>query len=165
MATGVWVAAVLLAFSALWNSRFASYQGLISRTPDDYAAYLSSGVFEPGATYRMVEPPGRELGQYDLIRHGAVLASEFFEESKYHQDWSPRSYACFLDAKQVDYVVLKQQYTALTKHNEEDVLESLVADGAASRVYSDPGGGFNVYDVRGAGRGSKRLPVRQCLQL
>lgn len=164
MATGVWSAALLLALSALWNSRFATYQGLVSSARDDYAVYLGSSVFEPGATYRMVEPPGRELGQYDLIRHGAVLASEFFEESKYHQDWSPRTYACFLDAKQVDYVVLKQQYTALTKYNEEEVLESLVADGAAARVYSDPGGGFNVYDVRGAGRGSEHLPVRQCLQ-
>jgi hypothetical protein len=125
----------------------SGYYGIVHSSSDTYAEYFASPQFAPGSTYRVLEPSEREDGMYRFIRHGAVLANEFFTESTMQRPWTMDQYACYTAFKQVDYVVIEKAYEDRVHFNEGQILQSLVSDGKASVSYSDPGGRFVVYNI------------------
>jgi dolichol-phosphate mannosyltransferase len=145
--TGGMVLGVLMATGPLRIS-YGSYYGALHFSTDIYADYFQSPQFHPGATYRVVEPNDREDGMYRFIRHGAVLANEFFSESMFRRNWTVDQYGCFLAFKGVDYVVMEKAYMVNSPANEQDVLDGLASSGGAPVTYVDPGGKFTVYDVQ-----------------
>jgi hypothetical protein len=130
---------------------------------DVYAAFFASPDFQPGMTYRVLEPSEREDGMYRFIRHGAILSSEFFTESTFHRPWNIDQYACYTAYKQVDFVVVERAWERRVRFNEGDLLKSLVAGGRANVTYADPAGRFVVYNIQPfvAGR-QKPSSLSQC---
>jgi hypothetical protein len=126
----------------------SGYWGIFHDSSDVYASYFASAQFQPGKTYRVLEPSEREDGMYRFIRHGAVLSSEFFTESTFHRPWNLDQYACYTAFKQVDFVVVERAWERRVRFNEGELLKSLVADGRASVSYTDPAGRFVVYDIQ-----------------
>jgi hypothetical protein len=125
-----------------------SYYGAIHRSSNIYAAFFQSPQFEPGATYRVLEPNEREDGMYRFIRHGAVLSNEFFSESTMRRSWTEPQYSCYVAFKGIQYVAVEKAYLRQFNVNEEELLQSLGSAGRANVVYADPAGKFTVYDVR-----------------
>jgi len=123
-----------------------------------YGEFLRSPHFDPRMRYRVLEPNDREDGAYQLIRGGAVLAQEFFDQSQFRRWWnSPEQYACFLGAKRVDVVLLERDYHWKFNQNEDARLREFEANGVAHVVYQDErpdrkGPRFWAYDVRAARR-------------
>ncbi len=126
----------------------SGYYGIVHRSSDVYAQFFGSPSFQPGATYRVLEPGEREDGMYRFIRHGAVLSNEFFTESLYHRSFSEPEYQCYAAYKKIDYVVIERAYEKRLGTSERDLLDSLVSAGRAKLTYTDAMGRFRVYDVR-----------------
>src|SRR5437867_5458739 len=122
----------------------SGYWGVVHDSSDVYAAFFASPEFQPGMTYRVLEPSEREDGMYRFIRHGAVLSNEFFTESTFHRPWNMEQYACYTAFKRVDFVVVERVWERRLHFNEGDLLSSLVARGQASITYADPGGRFDA---------------------
>lgn len=125
-----------------------SYYGAIHRSTDIYASFFRSPQFQPGATYRVLEPNEREDGMYRFIRHRAILGNEFFSESTMRLNWTQPQLRCYLAFKGIDYVVVEKAYLRQYHRNEEAVLQALVSEGRAGVTFVDPAGKFTVYDVR-----------------
>jgi len=124
------------------------YMGAFRSSHDIYASYFGSPAFEPGATYRVMEPKGREDGMYRFIKHGAVLSNDFFSESLQRRNWQMQQYDCYLAFKRVDYVVVERAYISEYKKDEATLLARFVDHGDAKVAYIDPRGRFTVYNVR-----------------
>jgi hypothetical protein len=123
-----------------------------------YGEFIRSPQFDLSLTYRVLEPNDREDGAYQLIKHGAVLAQEFFDQSQFRQWWSsPEQYSCFLGAKGVDVVLLEKDYPLKWNQNEDRMLAEFEQQGKARVIYRDPNGRFLAYDVRGARRDGARF--------
>jgi hypothetical protein len=125
----------------------SGYYGAFHWSSDAYAEYFASDSFQPGATYRVLEPSEREDGMYRFIKNRAVLATEFFTESTMHRNWSAEQYGCYAAYKGIDYVVVEKAWEERNHLNEGELVRSLVGDGKASVAYSDPGGRFSVYNM------------------
>jgi glycosyltransferase involved in cell wall biosynthesis len=139
------------------------YYGALHRSTNVYAGFFQSAQFQPGATYRVLEPNEREDGMYRFIQHGAVLSNEFFSESLFRRNWTEPQYACFAAFKAIDYVVVEKAYVHQFHYHEENLLQSLVRSGQAELAYADPGGKFNVYDIRRfAAEQPKPASLREC---
>jgi len=140
-----------------------SYYGAIHRSSNIYAAFFQSPQFEPGATYRVLEPNEREDGMYRFIRHGAVLSNEFFSESTMRRSWTEPQYGCYVAFKGIQYVVVEKAYLHQFHVNEEKLLQSLASAGRADVVYADPWDKFTVYDMRQfAAEQQKPASLSQC---
>jgi glycosyltransferase involved in cell wall biosynthesis len=124
------------------------YGGLFTQSHDIYAPYFASGLFDPRATYRVMEPNQFEDGQYYFLRHGARLANEFFSESMFRRSWTEGEYRAFLTEKQIDYVSIERGYLAQYHTNEQQLLDSLTQRDLARAVYRDPAERYVIYDVR-----------------
>ena len=160
--TGGMVLGVLMATGPLRIS-YGSYYGALHFSTDIYAGYFESPQFHPGATYRVVEPNDREDGMYRFIRHGAVLANEFFSESIFRRNWTVDQYGCFLAFKGVDYVVMEKAYMVNSPTNEQEVLDGLASSGGARVTYVDTEGKFTVYDVQPfVSRQAKASSLSEC---
>jgi hypothetical protein len=125
-----------------------SYFGATHSSSDIYAGYFASPAFQPGAVYRVMEPTEREDGAYRFIRHGAVLANDFFSESYQRRNWTEAQFACYASAKSLQFDVIETAYTSRYGKNENSLIQELVAQAKAAVVYTDPSGRFIVYDVR-----------------
>ncbi len=126
----------------------SGYWGVVHDSSDVYAAFFASPAFQPGMTYRVLEPSEREDGMYRFIRHGAVLSNEFFTESEFHRPWNTDQYGCYTAYKRIDFVVVERAWERRLHFNEGDLLNSLVARRQASVTYADPGGRFVVYNIQ-----------------
>ncbi len=126
----------------------SGYYGVIHDSSDVYAQYFASPAFQPGMTYRVLEPRERSDGMYRFIQHGAVLSNEFFSESEMYRNWSADQYGCYAAYKGVDYVVVERAWEQRSHLNEGQLLQSLVSSGSASVSYTDPGGRFVVYNIQ-----------------
>ncbi len=114
-----------------------AWQGL-TREPDTSAtAFIDSGAFVPGATYRVQAASDAKYTMYEVLRHGGRLDSEFFPESMLRQSWpDAASYADVLRRRGVQYVMITPGYDELYHTNEHDLLRSI----AASPVTTSGGG-------------------------
>jgi hypothetical protein len=98
----------------------------LSRRPDPTAnAIPRSPVFVAGATYRVLTYGDGKYGQYAVVRAGGRLDSEFFPESLARRSFRDEAtYARFLTARQVDYVVVDHRYRKF-RTNEEQLLTAM----------------------------------------
>ena len=144
-------AAMALTFAQRIDQKKVNTFGFDRNSHPFYGEFLKSPAFEPALKYRVLEPNDREDGAYQLMRGGAVLAQEFFDQSQFRRWWnSPEQYACFLGAKHIDVVLLESDYPLKFSQNEDTRLKEFEARGVAHIVYQHPQGRFKAYDVRGA---------------
>jgi hypothetical protein len=74
------------------------------------------------------------VGMYQLIRHGAVLDSEFFPESIWYGRFADeQSYSAFLANRHVDYVLLFSAIPRTVRTNEAQLLRAMAASGRDCR--------------------------------
>ncbi len=144
-------AAMALAFGVRFQQNHVNTYGFKHESSPFYGEFIKSPQFDRSLTYRVVEPNDREDGAYQLIKNGAVLGQEFFEQSQYHRWWySLNMYSCFLGAKNIDVVLDETEQKYKFNQNEEWPLSQFVKQGKARVIYTDPKGRFIAYDVRGA---------------
>jgi hypothetical protein len=147
-----WIAVVGILFSAgafhIGDLNRGSYPGAVHRSADMYGDFFQSTAFQPGATYRVMEPTDREDGMYRFMKQGAVLGNEFFSESAERVNWTRSKYACYTSSKSIDFVAIEAAYDRRYHKNESALLSTLVDEGKAGLTYFDPAGRFKVYDIR-----------------
>ncbi|MGD0115283.1 MAG: hypothetical protein ABSC13_04690 [Dehalococcoidia bacterium] len=144
-------AAMALTFTVRFEQNHVNTYGLKHDSSPFYADFIKSPLFDRSLTYRVLEPNDREDGAYQLIKNGAILGQEFFEQSEFHRWWySLNMYSCYLGAKNIDVVLDETEYKYKFNQNEEWPLGEFVKQGKAQIIYTDPKGRFTAYDVRGA---------------
>lgn len=121
--------------------------GSLLREPDaTVEQFTLAPEFRPGAAYRILRVGDGKVGMDQLLRAGARLDSEFFPESIDRRSWaSGREYAAFLTAREVDDVMLFDNYTARYRTNEAALLEQLSSAGCAELTVARDG--FRVYSL------------------
>ncbi|MDP9237064.1 MAG: hypothetical protein M3P30_06645 [Chloroflexota bacterium] len=150
--------AMALMFAQRIDQKQVNTFGLDRNAHPFYGQFLASSAFDPTLRYRVLEPNDREDGAYQLIRGGAVLTQEFFDQSQFRRWWNTRDqYACFLGAKGVDVVLLERDYPLKYSQNENTRLSELEAQGLARVLFREPRNRFTAYDVRGARRSRAKL--------
>jgi ribulose bisphosphate carboxylase small subunit len=150
--------AMALTFATRVEEKKVNTFGIDRNTHAFYSTYLHSPAFDRALTYRVLEPNDREDGAYQLMRGGAVLGQEFFDQSQFRRWWnSPQQYACFLGAKRIDVVLLEKDYPLKFNQNEDARLREFQVQGRAQVIYHDPKGRFDAWDVRGARQDGARL--------
>ena len=134
-----------------FNGKHVNIYGLNHNSRPFYGDFVRSPEFDRSLTYRVLEPNDRENGAYQLIKNGAVLGQEFFDQSQFRLWWdTPEMYTCFLGAKKIDVVLLEKNYIPKFNRNEHTRLAELEQQGKAQVIYQDPAGRFTAYDVRDA---------------
>jgi hypothetical protein len=131
--------------------------GALRRKPDTtLLTYIDSPKFEAGATYRILRTADGKIGMYQLVRSGGNLDSEFFPESIHRRSYADvEAYSRFLRTRNVDYVIVFDDYDHRYDTNEHTLLKRLVKDHkrtgctpvlvGASLVTHQPA--FDVYSV------------------
>ena len=144
-------AAMAVTFGVRLDGKHVNVYGLKHNASPFYGEFIRSPEFDKSLTYRVLEPNDREDGAYQLIRNGAVLGQEFFDQSQFRLWWdTPEMYACFLGAKKIDVVLLEKDYIPKFNRNEHTRLAEFEQQGKARVIYRDPAGRFTAYDVRDA---------------
>ena len=88
--------------------------------------YLASSAFRPGLEYRVLSTTDRRIGMYQVIQHGGTLDSEFFPESLVRRTWPDALQYCrFLKAREVDRVIVYDEYDLRLRKNEQKLLSLL----------------------------------------
>lgn len=132
--------------------------GLNHNSAPFYGEFLKSPQFDRSLTYRVLEPNDREDGAYQLIKQGAVLGQEFFDQSQFRRWWYTLDmYSCFLGAKNIDVVFFETEYKWKFNQNEQWPLGEFTKQGKVRVLYADPLGRFIAYDVRGAKTAGARI--------
>jgi hypothetical protein len=156
-------AAMALTFVQRLDVKKVDTVGLTNASHPFYGTFMASPQFDRTLRYRVLEPNDWEDGAYQLVRGGAVLTQEFFDQSQFRRWWNtPDQYACFLGAKRVDVVLLERSYPWKFSQNEDVRLREFEQQGRARVIFTgrDPDGRgpeFRAYDVRGARRNGARL--------
>ncbi len=89
-------------------------------------AYLKSGDFTPGATYRVLRGGDGKLGLYHVVRAGGRLDSELFPESMAIRSFpDARAYASSLCDRHVDEIIHDDTYDAARHTNERVMIDAL----------------------------------------
>jgi len=143
--------ALAVTFGIRLQGKHINTYGLNHNSNPFYGDFVRSPEFDRSLTYRVLEPNDRENGAYQLIKNGAVLGQEFFDQSQFRLWWdTPEMYTCFLGAKKIDVVLLEKDYIRKFNRNEHTRLAELEQQGKAKLIYQDPAGRFTAYDVRDA---------------
>ena len=143
--------AMAVTFGIRLDGKHVNVYGLKHNSSPFYGDFIRSPQFDKSLTYRVLEPNDREDGAYQLIRNGAVLGQEFFDQSQFRLWWDkPEMYVCFLGAKKIDVVLLERDYIPKFNRNEHTRLAEFEQQGKARVIYRDPAGRFTAYDVRDA---------------
>jgi hypothetical protein len=159
-----WVAPTLFAvligvnllFLPVLSTRFA--WGALRRKPDTtLLQFIHSPKFEKDATYRILRTADGKIGMYQLVRNGGRLDSEFFPESIHRRSYADlEAYSRFLRTREVEYVIVFDDYDRRYHTNEHRLLQRLADDEhpprctpalvGASTVAHEPQ--YDVYSVR-----------------
>ena len=156
-------AVMALTFAQRLDAKKVDTVGLTNASHPFYGEFIASPQFDRTLRYRVTEPNDWEDGAYQLMRHGAVLTQEFFDQSQFRRWWNmPEQYACFLGAKHVDVVLMERSYPWKFNQNEDVRLREFEQQGKARVIYTgrDPEGRgpqFRAYDVRGARKDGAQL--------
>ena len=149
-------AAMALTFVQRLEAKKVDTAGFTNASHPFYGEFIASPQFDRSLRYRVLEPNDWENGAYQLMRHGAILTQEFFDQSQFRRWWNtPEQYSCFLGAKRVDVVLLERSYPWKFSQNEDVRLRELEQQGRAHIIFTgrDPEGRgpqFKAYDVRAA---------------
>lgn len=101
-----------------------------TRPPDELKTFLDAQALEPGRIYRVLPGADQKYGLYQVVRHGAILDSEFFPESLRRKGFqTDEEYASFLTKRHIQAVVVTPGYQSHFKSNEPERLASLAASG------------------------------------
>ncbi len=147
---------VLFAAMALWFGQRIIHQdvstfGIDRYSRPFYGEFIASPQFDRQTNYRVLEPNDREDGAYQLMRAGAHLGQDFFDQTQGRRWWNDiEQYTCFLGARRIDVVLLERDYPLKFDQNEDVRLRELEVTGRAHAIYLDPAGRFAAYDVRSA---------------
>lgn len=156
-------AVMALTFVQRLDAKKVDTVGLTNASHPFYGTFIASPQFDRSLRYRVLEPNDWEDGAYQLMRNGAVLSQEFFDQSQFRRWWNtPEQYACFLGAKRVDVVLLERAYPWKFSQNEDVRLREFAQQGKARVIFTgrDPDGRgpeFKAYDVRAARHEGARL--------
>lgn len=156
-------AVMALTFADRLDAKKVNTVGITNASHPFYGDFIASPQFDRNLRYRVLEPNDWEDGAYQLIRGGAVLTQEFFDQSQFRRWWNtPEQYTCFLGAKRVDVVLLERAYPWKFAQNEDARLRELEEQGKARVIFTgrDPDGRgpeFVAYDVRDARKDGTRL--------
>ena len=122
---------VLLGLAWLPFQLDVGWSGVVrTRPPDELKTFLDAQALEPGRIYRVLPGADQKYGLYQVVRHGAVLDSEFFPESLRRKGFqTDEEYASFLTKRHIQAVVVTPGYQSHFKSNEPERLESLAASG------------------------------------
>ena len=106
----------------------------LARHPDrTLSDFAQSPEFTPGLTYRVLRAGDGKVGMYQLLKAGGRLDSEFFPESiGRHSFPSTAVYSEFLRKRQVDTVIIFDNYDTRWRTNEHALLDQLAPDGTCS---------------------------------
>jgi hypothetical protein len=105
----------------------------VTRThaPTELATFTTTPALQPGRIYRVLPGADQKYGLYQVVRHGAVLDSEFFPESLRRKGFtSDERYARFLAKRRIQSVVVTPGYERHFHSNEPERLASLARSGA-----------------------------------
>jgi len=123
----------------------------LARHPDlTLAEFAQSPDFTAGLTYRVLRAGDGKVGMYQLLKAGGRLDSEFFPESiGRHSFPDMTTYSDFLRRRQVDTVIIFNNYDERWRTNEHVLLDDLVeADTcSASQVGAAPLEHLERFDV------------------
>ena len=125
------VSIVFVALAWLPFQLNVGWSGLVSTSPpNELRSFADTVALDPGRIYRVLPGADRKYELYQIVRHGAVLDSEFFPESLRRQGFaSDEEYARFLAKRNVEVVVMTPEYASHYRSNEPARLESLAASG------------------------------------
>jgi len=119
-------------YNALWVS--------LPRFPD----YIEAGRVDPRARYRVLTMSDQEDGMVQLMRAGAVLAQDFFDESVERRSFgNTEEYRCFLARKGADRVLVQGEWLRhplRDTSNEVEYLDRIVGEGHATVTYRGAAG-------------------------
>jgi hypothetical protein len=132
-----WLAPALFALVLVLNlvlvpvlgTRFA--WGALRRKPDTtLMTFIRSSDFDPDSTYRILRTADGKIGMYQLVRSGGRLDSEFFPESIHRRSFhGAEAYSRFLRSRDVDYVIVFDDYDTRYHTNEHRLLDRLATKG------------------------------------
>ncbi len=135
--------------------------GLWQTSRPRFADYLQQHPIEANASYRVAVPNNHEDGMVEFMRHGAVLATEFFTESQYRQVWTNTdSYTCYLATGRIDHVVISGEYEKRLYDSENSLLKALTSAGYANQEFKGSDGTV-AYAVRPPDS-ARRDSIRDC---
>ena len=78
---------------------------------------------------------------YELMRAGATLGQDFFDESVWRYSFGDtHTYRCFLGEKRVDRVLVSGEWASLQWSDEVRMLDGLVREGGAALTYRGASG-------------------------
>lgn len=144
-------AAMALTFAGRIDRQQVNTYGIDGTSQPFYGEFIASPAFDRTLQYRVLEPNDREDGAYQLLRNGARLTQDFFDESQFRRYWdSPEQYRCFLGAREVDVVLMEWDYLGKFYQNESDLLIAAEQAGDVPVLYRHPE--FAAFDVRNIAR-------------
>ncbi len=118
------------------NARWVS----LPRFPD----YIEAGLVDPREHYRVLTMSDQEDGMVQLMRAGAILAQNFFDESVERRSFgNTEEYRCFLARKGADRVLVQStwlRHPLRDTSNEVEYLDRIVAEGHAALTYRGAAG-------------------------
>jgi hypothetical protein len=128
-------ATLCVVLTALAWQPFQLYIGWsgVTRThaPNELATFTTTPALQPGRIYRVLPGADQKYGLYEVVRHGAVLDSEFFPESLRRKGFtSDERYARFLAKRRIQSVIVTPGYERHFHSNEPERLASLARSGA-----------------------------------
>jgi hypothetical protein len=147
------MALLLLPMLPLRRDQFA-WEALLREPDHAVREFTSSPAFAAGATYRVLRAHDGKVSMYDVLLAGGRLDSEFFPESIHRRNWpDTAAYSGFLEARNVDFVIIFDSYSQTFQTNEIDLLRELSGSGArgAKAELAFHGSGFDVFRVGLAG--------------
>lgn len=116
--------------------------GLWEASQPRFADLLAAHPIDPAATYRVLVTTNHEDGMVELLRAGANLGHEFFDESIQRESFGwAKTYRCFLTSKRVDRVIVSPEYPRLLAWSDEPgLLDALVRRGEATLTFEGAAG-------------------------
>ncbi len=113
------------------------YWSSLPRFPD----YIGARLVTPEVHYRVLTMSNQEDGMTQLMRAGAYLSQDYFDESVARLNFGDTtSYRCFLAAKGAERVLVQGEWIRRGTTNEVQRLTDLVAEGNALLTYQGNAG-------------------------
>ena len=136
----------------VWNVLDSNPQNLLWRSLPRFPDYLAAGKIDLAARYRVLTMSNQEDGLVQLMKAGAILTHEFFDESIARRSFkNTEEYRCFLARTGTDRVLVQSEWVRRGTTNEMQLLDALVRDGQAARTFHGADGSIE-YTIQSGSR-------------